>query len=249
MDSKVLAALIGLVGISLGAFLSGLGFYLKSRAERLETKRNVLFHLLEIRHLVKTSFLDSHKITQEYLTYCLDYFEKIGLGKMGAMPDGINSLIDEHLNNLLSAMKPNIDASFISSYENAIKQLSKNDPVLAYKLSGREKLNQVLNSQDEYLNNLSGLESIQNIPNVSSFISKQADKAQDAAIKELLNDLDKDIHNVSLGCGLLTWWSCKKIMEKKEQPSINFSELGFDNIMEQMVLLAVEHEKESMSVK
>ena len=79
MDSKVIAALIGLLGISLGALLGGVGYYLKSRSERLQAKKLVLYHLLEIRHLLKSSYANPKEITAEYLKFCKSYFLKLGL--------------------------------------------------------------------------------------------------------------------------------------------------------------------------
>ncbi len=235
MDSKVIAAIIGVGGVSVGAFLGGVGYYLKSRNERQQTQKLVLYHLLELRHLLKSSYADPKDITEEYINHCKAFFIKKGMGDDAEFPESFKSLIEQHMGNLLEAMKPRIDDSFILSYESALKELCKADPVLAFKLRGRDRITEILRAQKEYTENFLVNIQAESSDDVNQFLAKQMDEAGSKVLQELIRDIDKDISLVSWKCSVLTWAESKRVTLKKTKPAINFEEFGIDTLLENML--------------
>ena len=226
MDNNIIAALFGLLGISLGSFLAGIGYYLTSRRMRLHSKRNVLFHLLEIRHQIKTSYFNPQEITDEYFNHCAEHFKKVGLATDEKVPVEISELIKGHIQSLINAFRPNIDSGFLQSFEESLKLLCIDDPVLAYKLRGREKLVEVLDAQENYIDNFNCMKLLKDSSVLEDVISKQLNKANDSATKELIEDIDKDISLISRKCGIASWWGCMKIIKNTSKPTLEFERLG-----------------------
>lgn len=237
MDSKVIAALIGLIGISLGSFLGGVGYYLKSRAERQHNKKVVLFHLLEIRHLVKSSFADPKEITKEYLLYCESFFEKYGIsgGAEAEVPQEIQVLIETHMSNLLEALRPTIDESFTQSYEASLKDLCKTDPILAFKLNGKERVKELLNAQKEYLDKFSNSITVNSTPPINDLLSARLNTANNNATESLIREINSDISSVARSCSIFTWVSCRRVTRENSKPRINFDELGVEEMFKKMI--------------
>lgn len=224
MDGKVIAALIGLAGISLGALLSGVGYFMKSRAERLQIKRNILFHLLEIRFLLVSSYEDPRKITESYIEVCNRFFEKAGMGADEGPPEPLKMLIENHLKNVIDAVKPKIEVDFISSYESSLKDLSKDDPVLAYRLRGRENLKEFLQVQDKYISSFEELDLFKENPLMADVVSGHFDEASRLSMEKLISEINNDVLLVSRRCGLGHWWNCRKIIRRKLEPTSCFDE-------------------------
>ena len=232
MEGKVIAALIGLIGISLGAFFGGIGFYLKTRSERLQAKKLVLFHLLEIRHILKSSYADPKEITAEYLKFCKSYFLKLGLND-DECPDELRVLIENHMASLLKKMTPQISLDFINSYENSLKSLCQDNPILAFKLSGKERLTKVITAQEDYINSFTNLEFFSSSPQGNEFISKELNKVSNKATEEIIKDIDKDISLTSRHCGIFVWFNCRSIIKQKSKPKVCFKDMGVENLLEQ----------------
>lgn len=240
MDGKVIAALIGLAGISLGALLSGIGYFMKSRAERLQVKRNVLFHLLEIRFLLVSSYEDPRKITESYIELCKRCFEKAGLGADEGPPESLKMLIENHLKNVIEAVKPKIESDFISSYENSLKDLSKDDPVLAYLLRGRENLKEFLQAQDEYISSFEELDLFKENPFMADVLSDQFDEASRSSMEKLISEINSDVSLVSRKCGIGHWWSCRKIIRRNMEPTNCFDEVELEKALDSLLVQIVE---------
>lgn len=233
MDSKVIAALIGLIGISLGALLAGIGYFLKTRHERLRAKKLVLFHLLEIRHLLKSSYADPKEITSEYITFCKSFFLKIGLSENEEIPDELKSLIENHMSSLIKTLSPQISVEFINSFENSLQSLCKDDPVLAFQLRGKEQLTKVLTVQENYIKNFNNSGLFIPLEQNNEFMSKELNNMNNKATEELIKDMDKEISLVSKHCGIITWYKCRSIIKEKSKSKVCFKDSGIEELLEQ----------------
>ncbi|WP_448553331.1 hypothetical protein [Thalassotalea montiporae] len=236
MDSKVIAALIGLAGISLGAFLGGIGYYLKTRAERTKVKKLVLYHLLEIRHFIKVSATNPNAIAQEYFKLCNKYFKSKGFSDENEIPKEIVKLISGHLQNLFIAQKPKITKEFIELYENSLVELCKDEPVLAYMLKGKENISHLLEAQSLYIENFSEIEMFSSTAELKAFFSKEIDDANFSAISSLIEDLDNEITTVAKKCGIITRLECRKVIRNgiSQEVSLDEKELtaAFDKLFQ-----------------
>jgi hypothetical protein len=248
MDSKVIAALIGLIGISLGALLGGVGYYLKSRSERLQAKKLVLFHLLEFRHLLKSSYVDPKEITAEYLKYCTAIFLKLGVNLDDDVPEELKKLIENHMASLVEAMSPKISPAFIHSFENSLHSLCKDEPVLAFQLRGKEQLTEVLTIQENYIKNFTNSNLFGSYQKDNEVASKQLNDMNNRATKELIKDIDQDISLISRYCGIYTWFNCRSIIKKKSKPKVCFKDTGIEKLLEETFKEFLDSAKKSSDV-
>lgn len=233
MDSNIIAAIIGLSGVSLGALFGGVGYYLKSRAERLQSKRAVLYHLLEIRFSLSFSAIDPEKAEKECLEYCDSFFKKRGIDfKRDQIPVDLNVLVSKKIQDSLQAIKPRIDSTFINSYQESLNILSKSDPILAYSLKDKDQVIDVMRLQHEYIANFSKLGSVDEgskefqiaISYMQSTISQQ--------LKSKVDDLSSDALRVAWDCSFLTWMNCKRVFKRECMPSFNIEESGIPEYLE-----------------
>ncbi|WP_206483421.1 hypothetical protein [Thalassotalea sp. G2M2-11] len=231
MDPKVVASL---AGVSVGALLGGIGYYLKSRSERLKAKRTVLFHLLEIRHLLVTSNIDPNDIADKYIEYSEAYFNKIGLPEEEKMPAELVNMIKDHLCRIVSTQRPKIDEDFIKSYETSLKELCKDEPVLAFRLKGLDNVNSLLDAQEAYESNVSNSEFFSQVSTLKEHMSEQLKNANFSAMSKLIDGYNEDILNVSWSCDLVTWYKCRKIVKAKVSNEICFKETGLDKELDNM---------------
>lgn len=236
MEAEIVVALIGLTGVSLGALLGGIGYFLKSRTERMKNKRVVLFYLLEFRHQVVISDIKPKDFVEEYLDICNSYFKKIGLICDDAIPDDLRKSIETFITNLLNSRSPKIDGEFVGSYESALKNLCSTDPILAYKLRGMESFYQVIDSKERYITELG--ESIENSTafQLKTFLNREVRNESDSAIEELIKNIEKDILKVSYSCGFFTWFLCLKIFRNKPKFSMSSNKIFIEKAIDTLLV-------------
>jgi hypothetical protein len=240
MEVNVIIALIGLIGISLGAFLSGMGYYLKVKSERLKTKKNVLYHLLEIRSLIKSEYVNPGEISNAYFDYCEDYFSRKGLLDSGKPSEEMKSVIEAHVKSLTETMKPKMDIDFIRSFEKSISALSLDHPVLAFKLRGRDKIEKILAAQSIYVENLNIFFDSNTPEDIKEASKNHAGNLNYEVIEELIKDMDHDIRNVSSKCGPVTWLLVRKILKQSKKNAIIFKPEEMDPVFDKFISVLVE---------
>ncbi len=241
MDTGIVIALIGLVGVGLGALLSGLGYFLKVRTERMKTKNIVLFHLLEIRHLIKLEYINPNELLEKYLGYCEDYFVRRGLTEHGQVPGELRELIKSHFQNLSDSVKPSMNISFINSFNDAVYSLSKDNPVLAFQLSGRERVNSLVKVQSEYIDSVNNIIIGDEVPDaVKEKIFSHVASLNYDVIEDLINEIDRDIRLVSAKAGILAYFSTKSILKESKKKDVVFDPKEYDPMMDQLISVIVE---------
>lgn len=246
MKVSIIVALLGLVGIALGAFFSGFGYFLKIRAERLRTRNRVLYYLLEIRYLIFSENLDSAKLYAEYQRYCEDYFSRKGIAASGDLSESLEGMIKDHLKTMVGAMRPSLDKEFIRDFNEASTELALDNPVLAYRLRGREKVGVILNSQRQYVESF-GDKMSENVSSVLiSAASSKADEFNSEALQELLEDINADIRLVSSRCSLFTHFLARRILAKKPKAAATiFDKKYLDPKMDSLVAALIEAVKQA----
>lgn len=203
-DTEIIVALLGLVAVGVGALFSGVGFFLRVRAERLKTRRRVLFYLLEIRQAVKVEHLSANVLAEQYFSHCLGFFESKGIDVSDGIPDELKVLIQAYVCNQLESSKPALDDSFLSSFEQALSALSIDDPILAYQLRGRASLKAYIQAQGEYLADLTSLDSFSQLEAAYEPMKDHAANLSDEAADEIIRDIESDIRRVAWRCGFWT---------------------------------------------
>lgn len=244
MHTEVFTALIGLIGIALGALFGGVGYYLKSRVERLRNKKMVLYHLLEFRHQILSSYANPKDFANEYFNICNSYLKKIGLRSEEGIPEVIREAIEVFICKLLVARKPNIDQVFIQSYEESLKNLCGIDPVLAFKLRGMERLHEIINIKEQYIADFNESLRINAPVQIYEFIDRETKQAGYDSTGELLKIIENDVLAVAWSCSFFTWLRCCQIFREKSRSLIDLKQIGIEEALEQLLIkLGVEIEQ------
>jgi len=235
MNSTDVASLLGIVGIVLSALLGSVGYFFKVRADRKKSSKNVLYYLLEIRHSLLLNHIDPKEVTKSYLEFLDNWSSKNSIGQSPTFPEAFTALIQALMQNSFLAQGSIIDEQLINQFHLALIDLSKDDPILAYRIKGKEKLNSLIGLQDQYAEGLKSLPEIAADPAASQFISEQLHIKKSETIDELVSDLNYDIKLVSKKCGLLTYFKSKTILKKVISRKIDFTELGLDKELETII--------------
>ncbi|WFC62630.1 hypothetical protein EWH21_13180 [Pseudomonas sp. REST10] len=206
-----------LVGITLAALLSSIGFYWRNRIEIKKSTRKVLYYLLEIRYAIHTSLINPD---HTYSKYIQDISVEMKKRDMDLDIDELNKLmapvIMKHLTDINSTVKTDIDEKVLAPYETALLELATINPVLAYQLKGKEKLQELLNHNKNYISHLNS----EILPNLLSNFEhgKQAlaelgISRHEKSIKELTAELDGEILKVSISCSLVDYLRCRRALK------------------------------------
>lgn len=208
---------LALAGITLAALLSAVGFFWRNRIEIKKSTRKVLYYLLEIRYAIHTSLLDPEQTYIEYIKDMSSTFEtrkiKIDTEELSNL---VGPVIKQHLRNINDTIRTNIDEKILAPYESALLELATINPVLAYQLKGKERIQELLSHNKNYISHLN----TELLPNLFSGFEhgKQAlanigQSRHDQNAKELATELDKDILMVSKNCGIIDYLRCKKALK------------------------------------
>tara|TARA_B100001063_G_C16590420_1_gene465368 strand:+ start:29 stop:796 length:768 start_codon:yes stop_codon:yes gene_type:complete len=230
---------IGLFVVALGALFGGLGYYLKERAQRLKNIKTALYFLLEIRHVASREFACEETIGDDYLKYCLDFFKGKGLDIEEGMPEQIENLIRGHISSIIAESKQRLDQEFLKSFNSALSDLSRDYPVISYKIRGSESLTNYIILQKSYIDEVKKSGLFAN-PILADVLPGQMNQLQSDSNASLVKDINNLISSVSIRCGILEWWECKKIIAKPVSGSIDFKDQGLDDNLESYFSAVVE---------
>ena len=231
MDIKIIVALVSLVGIALGALTSGLGYFYKVRAERLKTTKETLYYLLEFRAHFKASSFSPKDLSAEYLSICNDFFKKKKIPKE-ALPQGLTQLLDQMFSSVIETMAPNISADFLTAYEKSLKSLANDNPVLAYRLRGKEAYAGIFALMNEYYQQLKTIKEFNDEDIPQDFVESQIVKMNDWGFTEQLEQTDKDISLVAKRCDFATRWEVRKILANKKKPVYSLRDFDIEDKLE-----------------
>jgi hypothetical protein len=237
METEIIVSLIGISGISIAALFSGFGYYLKTRAERSINKRVVLFHLLEFRRQFQISFKDPKDLSDQYFEFCKSYFFKKGIDSESHVSNEVRHTVDSLLIDLMAAKMPKIDDKFLESYEESLKKLCESDPVLAFKLRGAERKNEILTAKKKHILNFNEIDKSDVVDPIKKIVHQELKTAGEQHNIVLLKDLEGDILSTAWSCSFYTWIKCLIITNKKIS-SANFDESelekAFDNLLKKV---------------
>jgi hypothetical protein len=250
MDAKVIASIIALVGVAIAALLSASGYLYRVRADRKKTSKHVLYYLLEIRHALKTNLFDGNKAAQDYLSCCRVHLKSKGIkDNDSSIYSKLTKLIGTHFNSIAAECRSKMGEDFIKPFESALIELSKDKPVLAHTLKGKEQLHNLISLNDSYCASIKDIENFPSSGIADEILPNELSKAQFDAVETLIKDIDADILEVSKNCDRTTYKQCQKILSQKLEKDVNFTELGLekflDSILEKFVEAIEEQQKQS----
>jgi len=232
----------GLWAVAVPTFLGVIGYLYKVWAERVKSRKLVLFYLLEIHYVLKTLPLKTDGLAKQYVAHCEGLFEKAGLSITDESVSSINRFvpsIQDYFDELGSALRTTLDQKFEVAFEGALESLAKDHPVLAYRLKGRMCLEKMAHAVKSYSVVLNSMPEATENELIGDVVKEQIELSVGKAFSEILDEITSDIKKVSRGCGVLTAWRCHKIINKKIELEDDFSSHGleeeFDSYMKKII--------------
>lgn len=215
MDVQALAPT---VGIAFAALISAVAYLYKNRMESKRSARKVLYYLLEIRYSINTSLIDAKIIYDQYINQCLELLPTKGITiDREQLESLIGKYILEHLVNITESIKTDIDEAILTPYEQALLKLSETNPILAYRLRGKERIQHAIAHTTSYCNVLE-TEVFPSLPNttdgINNAIKKYSKSQKNDAFDGIENTFNDEILMVAKNCGFFDYIKCKKILRK-----------------------------------
>lgn len=197
------ASLIGVVGILVAAILSSSGYLYRARLEGKKSYRRTLYFLLEIKYSISTSIFDPVEATGKYVDHLSEKFKSKGIPfEVDQLDPSILDMVKGHFINLIDTQKIDISSRLLEPYENSLLELSLVDPVLAYKLRGKDTLSKLLIHTKDYLE--TAKEELINPEGeswVKDLLSGISDTSKTEAYQELEELINSDILLLAKSCG------------------------------------------------
>ncbi|MCH1930486.1 hypothetical protein L9G16_09860 [Shewanella sp. A25] len=253
-DVKFITAIFGIFGILLTTVISSVAYFYKAKVETKKSARKVLYFLLEIRYVIINTLFDPNKVAQNYLEHLRVMGKSKGLPIESSVFEGeIKSMIANYFQSLASSMKPDIEEKLLAPYEAALLEFSTVNPVLAYSLKGKEKLEAFI-SQTKSYRKLYESDVIDSIEQgwLKDFMFSSSDVVNQNANEQLIKMIDEDITLLAKHCGHRDYRDCKKVLKMK---TIDFKESDYlevdaviDLVFKQLVEVADLSSKKTATV-
>ncbi|EHS1090863.1 hypothetical protein KVQ40_003404 [Vibrio cholerae] len=242
MEVQVVASLIGIVGITLSAIFSGFGYFFKIRTEKLRTTRQVLFYLLEFRAYVLASSVSPTELYEKYLEQCQKYLDKKKIEGI-AIPQQNQDLMLGYFSNVIEQITPKLSESFIIEYEQTIISLSKENPILAFQLRGKDMATKLVSLQRVYLEQLQQSEIFTSNESLGGFLKSQITEVHSKGLNEILDLLNQELRTVSKACGFIHYLQIRKITNNRSKPSSDLDDIGIDELFDGLLSAYSHHVK------
>lgn len=132
MDTKVIAAIIGLSGLILGSLLNGVGFFLRERYQRIRIINKSIFYLIKLLHM-NFALKNVEQFVLEYFKMIKEHPDIKEL--MPVNENTLNQCCHQFLTAIISPIFENVNEEFKKKFNESIFELSTVKPVVAYELS------------------------------------------------------------------------------------------------------------------
>ena len=211
-------AVATIIAVLLAGALTAIGYLMRGREERRRILSVSLFHLLEVWNqlrvlsqwkptdIVDVLFAD---IKRQMPSWEIPEFEKKSAGFI------LNSIWQPLLVDLMGKREQTTEKSFLDAIEN----LSKVDPLIAFRLSGNRTLKMAILSINDYLKRCETHLMATNPAELQQFQAAAKD-AQEFIHDEVLRDLEKDLRSMALRIGITMWLRTSWDLRKKRQRSM-----------------------------
>ena len=248
MDVELIIALIGVSGILIAAILSSAGYLYRVRLDSKRSARKVLYFLLEIRHAIIISSIDPDVGTDKYFDHFVNRMRNKGLPlEKEEMEKIFSEQICEHFKNVISTSGTNIEKRLVLPFEAALLDMATVNPVLAYKLRGKEKIEKLIshiNSHQEAVKE-SFIPMIEESW-VKDVMLETSSEVEEQVESELYGSLDDDILLLANYCGKSDYRNSKIALCKGLNNSNKYDYSEFDTyidmFMERLIEAATEQQ-------
>jgi hypothetical protein len=235
MDIKILIALITLTGIFATALFGLIAYFYKVRQEEKKSAKMVLYLLLELRHsLIKATF-DPNEATQFYIKHCVDKLRNKGAKDISEkdFPDEIKATLVLFFTQVLGSLKTDVKERLLEPYEQALTELAKINPVLAYRLNGHDKLELLIPHTESHIENVQSVISPALKEEWAKSVMKNTSKSVSTdIIQRLCDNLEADVLLVAKSCSRKDYQKCKQIISEGINNSNKYEFDELDEMLE-----------------
>ncbi|MEJ1437816.1 MAG: hypothetical protein RPU61_11020 [Candidatus Sedimenticola sp. (ex Thyasira tokunagai)] len=229
-DIKIVVALIGTFGVVLAALLSAIGYLVKNNIDKKKGARRVLYFLLEIRNSIRTELFDPSELTDKYIDHYINQLKtKANVELKSSDFDKFREMMQVHFTNLVNSTRIDIEARLIEPFEKELLNLASINPVLAYKLRGKEILGKVVKHTNEYQDQADEVIK-QQVPEEWAQVSLSGSmvKMKSSVLSELYDVIDQDCILLSKECGRRDHKACRDVIANSDLR--NKSEEDFEDL-------------------
>lgn len=216
IEPTIVASLLGLLGIVIAALLAGAGYLYRAAADSKKGRRRVLYYSLEIRYAAATALFDPKRATEEYIQHLIHRFSRRGIPVVyEQIPDAAKATIASFFETIVTELRRDMLDRLIAPYEIALLEMAAEDPVTAYRLRGREKLERLMGHAKQYKNATSAV-FLQQIKDTSARLALESLSTDltDDALNELERTLRDDVLAVATACGRSDRRKCEQVLNR-----------------------------------
>lgn len=216
--------------IAFGWFLNELSQWFRIRKEDRKIKKQVLFYLLET-HFTFNKLDTSHfskLISQKVLEHVpqSEYTDELKLYMNQLIKEIINDLVEDNVAKSLEETEEH--------YTKSINELSKLDPITAYRLKGKNKIFQVFELLHNYYNDV--IETLPNEPGLNKQFEFTIEIVRPEIIKDAICDLEVEISDIALSINLSTWYRAKNVIKNTKTKIRKEDEKKIDKLLNELKL-------------
>lgn len=213
----------GILGTTLSALFAAWAYYAKIRYEHRRATRVVLYYVLELHHVAARWNESTVKFPKAYLEKCNSILKQRNL----KLSESDHQVIEVALSALLRQTAiGEIERSIkdmSAPYLKALEDLSKENPILAFRLKGREGFDKPSRFVQDYADRESAKRTKESLEELNFLKVESEDFIRGIAARELQNA----VLLVAWNCGLWTYWKCKILM-KNQHNQTALTELDAD---------------------
>lgn len=242
MDIEVIVALVGIFGVFVAAVLSSAGYLYRASTDAKRSARTVLYFLLEIRHALALSLIDPSDATKKYFEYYARRLNENGIEQdIGELSSAMFPLLYDYFEKLISSMKTDMKTRLLEPYENSLMEFAAVNPVLAYQLRGKEKLEALVAVSNVHHSRVNAevIEAV-DIDWAKSVLAEFAEDVRTNNFTTITKQLDDDIIVLARHCGRRDLKMCKAVYANSlnEENKYDFSEI--DDWIDKLIARVVE---------
>lgn len=215
-----------LIALIITVLPASIAFWVKLRTESLAGRRLVVSYLLQIRHAIICSTLTSEKLLTGFDDVFGRLCTKYGLDAQEHVEtiQKLKSITASMYDHTVQTLLPDLDEEFWAEFEQALKALRKEEPLLAFQLIGWEKDLAFLKMSQLYAKQFSDMEEIRNFDFVKQLLEQHFSQDHGERFSEMANQFDILLRKVAKSAGPLTYVSIFFYLRKRPANVFKFDD-------------------------
>jgi hypothetical protein len=218
--SGALIALGTVLGAAIGSLMNAGGKLIQQHQARKAKFRKVLFDLLRIWDALFSLYYmpTPEEVYQSFFEALKKRYPKIPDQELNQAlenaPEWVTSKIDDHYDRLVSLK---FEDWSTEDYLSSVAEISDSSPVLSFKIASQGRLNELINTADQYVRDLKeeGVDQ-------EAFGEHALDKFKEQIARSLIDDLEDDVRTVARKSGYLKYaWTIRAIKRVKRRRQLS----------------------------